>query len=167
MPLGRLIHSYDQDAVALWNANFEEGLKIAKATGAKEVWSGARRHADDPPAWAAPSWAPAPPTRWPTATARPTRCPNLYIAGPGIFPTEGASNPTYTIFALSLRGAEHLAAKWEHDRRTDRGHAPLQSALPALRGGGRAQQSRLQALSRQQLPRGLVLDRAQIGGAEF
>ena len=38
--------------------------------------------------------------------------PNLYIAGPGIFPTEGASNPTYTIFALSQRGAEHLATTW-------------------------------------------------------
>jgi choline dehydrogenase-like flavoprotein len=38
--------------------------------------------------------------------------PNLYVAGPGIFPTEGASNPTYTILALSLRGAEHLADKW-------------------------------------------------------
>jgi len=38
--------------------------------------------------------------------------PNLYLAGPGIFPTAGASNPTYTILALSLRGAEQLAAKW-------------------------------------------------------
>ena len=38
--------------------------------------------------------------------------PNLYIAGPGIFPTAGASNPTYTIFSLSQRGAEHLAATW-------------------------------------------------------
>jgi hypothetical protein len=31
---------------------------------------------------------------------------DLYVAGPGIFATSGASNPTYTIFALSLRGAE-------------------------------------------------------------
>ena len=37
---------------------------------------------------------------------------NLYVAGPGLFPTAGASNPTYTIFALSLRGAEHLASNW-------------------------------------------------------
>jgi choline dehydrogenase-like flavoprotein len=37
---------------------------------------------------------------------------NLYIAGPGIFATAGASNPIYTIFALSLRGAEQLAAQW-------------------------------------------------------
>jgi choline dehydrogenase-like flavoprotein len=36
--------------------------------------------------------------------------PNLYVVGPGIFATAGASNPTYTILALSLRGAEQLAA---------------------------------------------------------
>ena len=33
---------------------------------------------------------------------------NLWVAGPGLFPTEGASNPTYTIFAVSQRGAEQL-----------------------------------------------------------
>ena len=63
MPLARIVHSFDQDAIALWNANFEEGLKIAKAAGAKEVWSGARHDADDPSASAAPSWARAPATR--------------------------------------------------------------------------------------------------------
>ena len=42
--------------------------------------------------------------------------PNLYVAGPGIFPTAGASNPTYTIFALSQRGAENLGEDLEHGR---------------------------------------------------
>jgi len=37
---------------------------------------------------------------------------NLWVAGPGLFPTEGASNPTYTIFAVSQRGAEQLVSKW-------------------------------------------------------
>src|SRR3977135_4027926 len=40
MPLGRFTHTYDQDAIGVWNANFEEGLKIAKAAGAKEAWAG-------------------------------------------------------------------------------------------------------------------------------
>jgi choline dehydrogenase-like flavoprotein len=39
MPLGRIIHSYDKDAEAVWNANLEEGIRVAKAAGAKEVWS--------------------------------------------------------------------------------------------------------------------------------
>jgi hypothetical protein len=29
-----------------------------------------------------------------------------------MFPTEGASNPTFTIFALSQRGAERMASQW-------------------------------------------------------
>ena len=111
MPLGRIVHSFDEDAAGVWNANFEEGLKIAKATGAKEVWSG--RGA-------------MPTIHLMGGTIMGTRASssvvnsygqtheiaNLWIAGPGIFPTAGASNPTYTIFALSLRGAEQLAAKW-------------------------------------------------------
>src|SRR2546422_9615883 len=40
MPLGRIIHSYDEDVARVWNANFEEGLKIANGAGAKETWSG-------------------------------------------------------------------------------------------------------------------------------
>src|SRR6267143_2607482 len=39
MPLAKIIHNYDKDAEAVWNANFEEGLAIAKATNAKDVWS--------------------------------------------------------------------------------------------------------------------------------
>jgi hypothetical protein len=46
------------------------------------------------------------PRRGPEGGARPPAA-----AGPSI-PTEGASNPTHTIVALSLRGAEHLADKW-------------------------------------------------------
>ena len=34
---------------------------------------------------------------------------NLYVAGCGIFPTESSANPTFTLNALSLRGAEQLA----------------------------------------------------------
>jgi choline dehydrogenase-like flavoprotein len=40
MPLGRIIHSYDDEVPKLWEANFAEGLAIAKAAGAKEMWSG-------------------------------------------------------------------------------------------------------------------------------
>ena len=38
MPLARIVHNYDENEVALWNANLEEGMKIGRATGAKEVW---------------------------------------------------------------------------------------------------------------------------------
>ena len=35
---------------------------------------------------------------------------NLYIAGSGVYPTGGYTNPTLTIVALALRLADHLKA---------------------------------------------------------
>lgn len=54
MPLGRIIHSYD-DVPKLWEANLAEGLTIAKAAGARRCGP---RAAIFPPStsWAAPSW---------------------------------------------------------------------------------------------------------------
>ena len=37
---------------------------------------------------------------------------NLWLAGVTLFPTEGAVNPSYTLYAVSLRAAEYLAASW-------------------------------------------------------
>ncbi|WP_203141460.1 GMC oxidoreductase [Marinobacter mangrovi] len=36
---------------------------------------------------------------------------NLYVAGSSVFPAGGASNPTYTIIALTLRLGDHLATR--------------------------------------------------------
>jgi choline dehydrogenase-like flavoprotein len=104
MPLAKIVHSFDQDAVALWNANFEEGLKIAKATGANEVWSGRGNM---------PTIHLMGGTIMGTETANSVtnsygqthELANLYVAGSGIFPTAGASNPTYTILVLRSRCA--------------------------------------------------------------
>jgi choline dehydrogenase-like flavoprotein len=112
MPLGRIVHSYDQDVTAVWNANFEEGLKIANAAGAKEAWSGRG---------AIPTIHLMGGTIMGTGAGNSVvnsygqahEIANLFVAGPGIFPTSGASNPTYSILALSLRGAEQLAGKWK------------------------------------------------------
>ena len=111
LPMARLTHSFDDDAVALWNANFDQGMKIAKATDAKDVWQVRA---------AQPTIHFMGGTIMGTGAANSVvnsfgqthEIPNLYVAGPGIFATAGASNPTYTIFALSMRGAENLAANW-------------------------------------------------------
>jgi choline dehydrogenase-like flavoprotein len=36
---------------------------------------------------------------------------NLYVAGSSVFPTSGASNPTLTLVALTLRLADHLKGR--------------------------------------------------------
>lgn len=38
--------------------------------------------------------------------------PNLMLAGGGLFPTQGAVNPTFTVHALTERTADHLAGNW-------------------------------------------------------
>ena len=111
MPLARIVHSFDQDAVALWNANFEEGLKIAKATDAKEVWS-ARGNMPTIHLMGGTIMGTEAGNSVTDSYGQTHELPNLYVAGPGIFATAGASNPTYTILALSLRGAEQLSRTW-------------------------------------------------------
>jgi choline dehydrogenase-like flavoprotein len=112
MPLARFIHGFDQDAIGLWNANFDEGLKIAKAAGATEAWS-ARGNMPTIHLLGGTIMGTGAGNSVVNSYGRTHEVANLFIAGPGIFPTEGASNPTYTIFALSQRGAEHLAATWK------------------------------------------------------
>jgi choline dehydrogenase-like flavoprotein len=111
MPLAKIVHSFDQDAVALWNTNFEEGLKIAKATGANEVWSG-RGNMPTIHLMGGTIMGTEARNSLTNSYGQTHELANLYVGGPGIFATAGASNPTYTIFALSLRGAEHLAKNW-------------------------------------------------------
>jgi len=97
---------------AVWNANLEEGVKVAKAAGAKEVWS-ARGNIPTIHLMGGTIMGTDAGNSVVNSYGQTHEIPNLYVAGPGIFATAGASNPTYTIFALSLRGAEHLAANWK------------------------------------------------------
>jgi choline dehydrogenase-like flavoprotein len=111
MPLGKITHSFNDAAVALFNANFEEGLAIGKATGAKEVWSD-RGAMPTIHLMGGTIMGKSSADSVTNSYGQTHEIANLWIAGPGIFPTSGAANPTYTIFALSLRGAEHLAGNW-------------------------------------------------------
>ena len=112
MPMGRLIHSYPDDAVALWNANFETGMKVAKATGAKTVWPGKGPVIPTSHLLGGTIMGAGADNSVTNSYGQTHEIANLWMAGPGIFASEGAPNPTFTIFALSQRGAEKLASSW-------------------------------------------------------
>jgi len=112
MPLGKLIHSYDQDALALWNANLDEGLKVAKASGAKEAWVSRGGAIPTSHLMGGTIMGTSAANSVVDSYGQSHEIPNLWVAGPSIFPTSGASNPTFTIFALSQRGAERMASQW-------------------------------------------------------
>ncbi|MBM3594862.1 MAG: GMC family oxidoreductase [Alphaproteobacteria bacterium] len=103
----KVVHAFPMESVRVWAKASELGLKVLKAGSASDPWTGPMATAHmmggtimgaDPRASVTDSFG---------------RChdiPNLFIAGPGLFPTAGAMNPNFTNHALALRSAEHLLA---------------------------------------------------------
>jgi len=109
-PLARIDHTMDPEAMKLFHFEVSLGHKIMQATAAKEVWSG------QTPGFShllgGTIMGKTPTDSVVDSYGRTHDVANLFIAGPGNFPTEGAVNPTFTIHALSLRSAEYMTAHW-------------------------------------------------------
>jgi choline dehydrogenase-like flavoprotein len=110
MPLARIVHSYDRDVHGLWDAAIAEGQEIAKAAGAEEIWPG--RGIGPQHLLGGTIMGTGADNSVVNSYGQSHELANLYVAGCGIFPTESAANPTFTLNALSLRGAEQLAGAW-------------------------------------------------------
>lgn len=111
LPLARIIHSFDRDALALWQQSLEEGTKIAKAAGPQEFW-GARAGPPSIHMIGGTIMGTDASNSVTNSYGQTHEVTNLYLAGAGLFPTEGAVNPTFALSAVTLRGAEHLAKHW-------------------------------------------------------
>ena len=110
VPLARVTHTTHPDSAALWKASMVEGKEVFEAAGAQEAWTSApgamhimggtimgRGVADSVT----------------NSFGQIHSIPNLLIAGPGLFPTSGGVNPTFTLHALTARSAAHLLRDWE------------------------------------------------------
>ena len=100
-----MTHSLGADATRSLAAAVTEGRQILAAAGATESWAApirtehllggtvmgldAARSVTD-------------------GYGRTHDVENLYIAGPGLFPTSGAVNPTFTASALAARTADYI-----------------------------------------------------------
>ncbi len=108
-PLARVHHDTHAASTALWLASLAEGRRVFEAAGAKEIWTGPPgamhimggtvmgRTAEDSVV---------------NGHGQVHGIPNLVLAGPGLFPTSGGVNPTFTVHALAARTAGHLLANW-------------------------------------------------------
>jgi choline dehydrogenase-like flavoprotein len=111
MPIARIVHSLDDHALKLFNHAREEGLRVMKATKAREVWS-----PPGPPALL--HFTGGTPMGRSAADSvtdgygRAHEMANLFITGAGLYPTEGAVHPTFTLHALTARSADHLVRHW-------------------------------------------------------
>jgi len=109
IPLAEVTHTVDDRSLALKEHVVEEGKKILKAAKPREVWASGfgTMHCMGGTVMgknAADSVV--------NSYGQSHEIANLYIAGAGLFPTSAGVNPTFTISAVSTRGAEHLAANW-------------------------------------------------------
>ncbi len=110
LPLARIVHSMSPDTTKLFHHTVELGLRIMQATRATESWAGPSpnfahmcggtimgKTADDSVT---------------DSFGRTHDVANLFLAGTGLFPTEGAVNPTFTLHAVTLRAADYMTAHW-------------------------------------------------------
>lgn len=109
MPLAKTNHNVDSRTDKLIKHAVQQGLDIFKAAGATEAWAGPRfgmhmmggtvmgRSDQDSVT---------------NQYGQTHEVNNLFIAGPGLFPSSGAVNPTFTVHALALKSIEYLLANW-------------------------------------------------------
>lgn len=111
VPLARAHHDTHPESIALWRAALEEGKAVLSAAGAYDVWTGS------PGTMHIMGGTIMGTSRTDSVTnsyGQLHDIPNLVIAGPGLFPTSGGVNPTFTVHALAARAAERLLARWSN-----------------------------------------------------
>jgi choline dehydrogenase-like flavoprotein len=109
IPLARLTNTLGADAKKAAQSAVKQGLDIFKAAGAGDVWAaplrtehmmGGTMMGEDPGQSVTDGYG------------RTHDVENLFIAGPGLMPTVGAVNPTFTASALAARTADHIIGNW-------------------------------------------------------
>ncbi len=98
-------HDLEPSAAARCTQRMSEGADILRAAGASEVWAGPRigqHHMGGAVMGSNPEESVT------DAFGRVHDTDNLYVAGPALFPSSGAVNPTFTITALASRQADHI-----------------------------------------------------------
>jgi choline dehydrogenase-like flavoprotein len=111
LPLARIIHAMDENTTKLFNHEAELGLRIMQMTSAKQAW--AKPTPDFAHICGGTVMGKTVADSVTDSYGRTHDIANLFIAGTGLFPTEGAVNPTFTLHALTLRTADYMAANWD------------------------------------------------------
>ncbi len=106
----RVVPQASPDGLGLCAASVSEGEALVKAAGADEIWHSPRggQHV-----MGGTIMGDKPDTSVINAVSQTHDIPNLFIGGPGVFPTSSAVNSTFHLHALALMGAEYLRDNWE------------------------------------------------------
>lgn len=109
LPLVSVTHSLGPDAKKALAEAAEQGRTILRAAGAGESWAAPIRTEHmmgGTPMGADPRQSVT------NSHGRAHDVENLFLAGPGLFPTGGAVNPTFTASALAARSADYIVREW-------------------------------------------------------
>ena len=109
LPIARIIHEYDQEAIDCWDWGRDEAFEIVKAANPKEAWKAGGAAPGTSHLLGGTIMGTDASNSVTNSYGQTHELANLYLAGGGLFPTEGSVNPTNTLMAVSLRGAEHMA----------------------------------------------------------
>lgn len=110
MPIARVEYRMSDDGRRLWATAAREGVEIFKAAGAREAWHsppggqhimGGTVMGTDPAASVL------------NGNGQAHDVANLYVGGPGVFPTSSSINSTFTAHAVALKSARHMVAHWD------------------------------------------------------
>ncbi len=108
-PLARVTHRFADDDLQCFTAGMAQGKAVMKAAGAYEAWSNGPVSMHDLGGTVMGS---SPATSVVNSYGQTHDVTNLFMAGPGIFPTSGAVNPTFSIHAVTLRAADYILEHW-------------------------------------------------------
>jgi choline dehydrogenase-like flavoprotein len=109
VPQARVNHSSHPESVALWKVSLAEGKAVFTAAGATETWTGGPGSMHIMGGTIMGHSAADSVTN---SYGQVHGIANLVIAGPGLFPTSGGVNPTFTAHAVTARSAEHVIGEW-------------------------------------------------------
>ena len=109
LPLARITYRMSDEGRKLWKTACDEGVKIFKAAGAREAWHG-------PPGgqhiMGGTILGNDPASSVLSSVSQSHDVKNLFVGGPGVFPTSSSVNSTFTAHALAMKGARFMVENW-------------------------------------------------------
>ncbi len=108
-PLARIVYRMSDEGRKLWQTAGEEGVKIFKAAGARQAWH-------SPPGgqhiMGGTIMGSDPAKSVLNSVCQSHDVNNLFVGGPGVFPTSSSVNSTFTAHALAMKGARFMVENW-------------------------------------------------------
>jgi len=105
VPLARVEHRFDDEAMELWRYVGEEGKRIMRAAGASESWIGPFNAGH---LYGGTIMGNDPAISVAAVDTRVQGIDNVWLTGSGLFPASGGTSPTFTVVALAERTASAL-----------------------------------------------------------